>query len=303
MKNDVLVAGEINPDLILSGEIKIEFGQKENLIENATLTVGSSSVIFAAGLVKLGLKVSFVGLCGDDPFGLYMISQMEKIGIDTSNIIIRKGGETGFSIIFTKGADRGILTFMGLIPALTAEMVTDNILEQAKHLHIASYFLQTELQKDLPSLFTRAKSFGLSTSLDTNWDPSFKWQGLDQILKKTDVFLPNKNEALAITGKNKISEAINDLSLQSKIVAVKMGEQGAMGKSGAKIAQAAALQCDVVDTIGAGDNFNAGFIFGYLNNWGLEKSLKLGIACGSLSTTAAGGFKAQPKYDEAISYV
>src|SRR5512139_1616594 len=94
---DILVAGEINPDLILSGNAIPEFGQVEKLIDNASLTIGSSSAIFACGAARLGLKVAFIGVCGDDAFGHFMLDEMSKRGVDVSHVIIRSDGQTGLS--------------------------------------------------------------------------------------------------------------------------------------------------------------------------------------------------------------
>ena len=185
---DILVAGEINPDLILSGDVTPAFGQVEQLVDSAWLTIGSSSAIFACGAARLGLQVAFVGVCGDDIFGRFMLEQMQARGVDISNVILDPGGQTGLSVILNPGDDRAILTHLGLIGALRAEQVTDDLLRQARHLHVASYFLQSALQPGLPDLFVRARSAGLTTSLDTNWDPSGDWLGFDKLLRSDGCF-------------------------------------------------------------------------------------------------------------------
>ncbi len=300
---DILVAGEINPDLILSGNVTPEFGQVEKLVDSAALTVGSSSAIFACGAARLGLKVAFIGVCGDDGFGRFMLDEMRTRGVNISNVIVRSGGHTGLSVILNRGEDRAILTHSGLIASLTAEEVTDDLLRQARHLHISSYFLQTALQSGLPRLFARARSIGLTTSLDTNWDPSGEWRGFEAILQLTDVFLPNENEALALSGASTPEAALQILSHKSQVVAVKCGIGGALACQGVNATRAPALPVKVVDTVGAGDSFDAGFLYGWLNAWSLEKSLLLAVACGSLSTQAAGGTTAQPTLAEALKYV
>ena len=300
---DILVAGEINPDLILSGNVTPEFGQVEKLVNSAVLTVGSSSAIFACEAARLGLKVAFVGVCGVDIFGRFMLDEMSKRGVDVSNIVIIPGGQTGLSIILAQGADRAILTYPGLIPALTATEVTNDLLRRSRHLHIASYFLQTALQPGLPDLFARAHALGLTTSLDTNWDPSGEWRGFDELLCRVDVFLPNENEALALTGTKEIESAIQRLGESCKVVAIKLGADGAIARRGGENARAPAIPVEVVDTVGAGDTFDAGFLFGWLNGWSLEKTLSLAVVCGSLSARAAGGTSAQPTLDEAMKYV
>jgi sugar/nucleoside kinase (ribokinase family) len=300
---DVLVAGEINPDLILSGDVKPEFNQVEKLVDTAVLAIGSSSAIFACGAARLGLKVAFIGVCGDDVFGRFMLDEMQKRNVDVSNVIIRPGGQTGLSVILNRDTDRAILTHLGLIADLQASDVSDSLLYQSRHLHVASYFLQTQLQPDLPALFRRAHSLGLTTSLDTNYDPSEEWLGFDELLSVTEVFLPNKTESLSITKVGDVESAARQLASKSKLVAVKLGADGALACSGQEITRSDSISINVVDTVGAGDTFDSGFLFGYLNRWPLEKSLRLACVCGAMSTQKAGGTEGQPALAEAMKYV
>jgi sugar/nucleoside kinase (ribokinase family) len=300
---DILVAGEINPDLILSGNVVPEFGQIEKLISFCTLAVGASSAIFACGAVRLGLRVAFIGVCGDDVFGRFMLAEMQKRNVDVSNVIIRSDGQTGLSVILNEDADRAILTHLGLIADLQTADISDALLRQARHVHVASYFLQTALQPGLPDLFSRAHSLGLTTSLDTNYDPTEKWIGFDELLSVTDVFFPNKTEALSMTHASDVESAATQLANKSKFVVIKLGADGAILETRDKTIFAPAIPIHVVDTIGAGDAFDAGFLYGYLNNWDVEKSLQLATICGALSTQAPGGTAAQPTLDEALAFL
>ncbi len=299
---DILVAGEINPDLILAGDVKPEFNQVEKLVDSAALTIGSSSAIFSCGAARLGLKVAFIGVCGKDVFGRFMLDEMQKRNVDVNNVIVRDG-QTGLSVILSTGTDRAILTHMGLISALRASDIPDALLRQTRHLHVASYFLQTNLQPGLPDLFRRARELGLTTSLDTNYDPSEQWFGFDELLSVTNVFLPNEKEALSLSGKMDINIAAEKLGLRVDMLAVKLGPDGALGVSASKKVTVTSIPVKVVDTVGAGDSFNAGFLYGYLHNWDLEKALRLACVCGALSTQKAGGTEAQPTLDEAMKYV
>jgi sugar/nucleoside kinase (ribokinase family) len=300
---DILVAGEINPDLILSGRVTPEFGQVERLIDSANLTIGSSSAIFACGAARLGLKVDFIGKCGQDVFGMFMLEEMKDHGVDISNVIVLPHEQTGLSVILNRGNDRAILTFPGLIGSLNVNEVTDQLLRQSRHIHISSYYLQNSLQPGLPGLFRRAKLAGVTTSLDTNWDPSEKWHGLKELLPLTDIFLPNENEAIAISGETSLENALNCLGQHCETVVIKCGNRGAFAHHKGNTFSAPAISVDLVDAIGAGDSFNAGFLYGSLNKWKIEDTLLLATACGSLSTRAAGGTAAQPTLEEAMSYV
>lgn len=299
---DILVAGEINPDLILTGNVEPAFGQVEKLVENATLTIGSSSAIFACGAARLGLKVAFIGVCGDDTFGHFMRDEMKKRDVNIDHVIVRAGEKTGLSVILNQDADRAILTHLGLIAALQAADLPDSLLRQTRHLHIASYFLQTALQPDLPDLFRRARALGLTTSLDTNYDPNEQWRGFDELLSLTNVFLPNQAEALSITHTDHPEAAARILATHAELAAVKLGAQGALACTEDQMTYAESISAKVVDTVGAGDSFDAGFLFGYLNRWDIQKSLRLACICGALSTQKAGGTEGQPNLTEAMKY-
>lgn len=300
---DILVPGEINPDLILSGDVEPAFGQVEKLVASAALTIGSSSAIFACGAARLGLKVAFIGKCGDDAFGRFMLEEMSRRGVDIGNVIRIPGGSTGLSVILNRGIDRAILTHPGLIPALSAEDISDSLLRQARHLHVASYFLQDALRPGLPRLFERARSLGLTTSLDTNYDPSEAWQGVFNLLPLTNVFLPNQAEACSLTGEENVESAAEKLSAQVETLAIKLGAQGALGVRNGQKVRVASIPVQVIDTVGAGDSFDAGFIYGCLHGWPLQKSLRMAAVCGALSTQAAGGTAAQPTLDQALAHL
>jgi sugar/nucleoside kinase (ribokinase family) len=301
---DLLVVGEINPDLILRGDVTPEFGQVEKNIDDATLTIGSSSVIFACGAARLGLRVAFVGKVGDDIFGRFMRERMAERGVDTSGVVVDPAIPTGLSVILSRGDDRAILTHPGSIAALRYTEIDHRLLARARHLHMGSYFMLDTLRPEVPKLFAAARDQGLTISLDTNYDPSERWDGgLRDALRYVDVFMPNQTEMLAIAGVADLDTALEKIARQVPLVGVKLGAQGATARQGDQIARAAALPVAVADTTGAGDSFDAGFVYGYLNGWDLQRTLRLACACGSLSTRAAGGTAAQPTLAEALAAI
>lgn len=300
---DVLIAGELNIDLILSKpDLEPLFGQTEILVDAAELTVGSSSAIFACGCAQLGLKTAFVGVVGDDIFGRFMLESLNERGVDTSHVIIDPQEETGISVILNRGNDRAILTHLGTISALRVEDISEELIKRSRHLHIASYFLQTKLQPDLYRLFSRTRQLGTTSSLDTNWDPHGEWGNVAHILNATDIFFPNENEALALTEASDLEDALTQMAEVVSTVAVKRGAEGAVARKGDQRAEEKAIPCKVVDTVGAGDSFDAGFIYGHLQNWDLGKTLKFAVACGSLSTRGHGGIASQATVTEALAY-
>jgi sugar/nucleoside kinase (ribokinase family) len=301
---DVLIAGEINPDLVLSSpNLEPHFDQHESLVDSANLTIGSSCAIFACGAARLGLRVAIIGIVGKDLFGDFMLTEMQRRNVDISHVIVDPNCETGLSVILSRGQDRAILTHMGSIDALQSKQVADDLLKISRHLHVASYFLQTALQPGLPELFRRAHDMGLTTSLDTNWDPSEQWAGVQSLLGLTDIFLPNAAEAQAITGLPDTGAAALSLAQHTGMVAVKQGAEGALAARDQQLFHATPIPVKVIDTVGAGDSFDAGFLYGYLYHWSIEKALKLATACGSLSTQSAGGTTGQATLDEALLYV
>lgn len=302
-KFDLLVVGEINPDLVLSGDIEPAFNQAEKLISDAALTIGSSAVILACGASRLGLKTAVVGVCSDDVFGRFMQTEMTRRGLNTDHLVMLKGEKTGLSVILNRGIDRAILTFPGVMPLLLPEHLPQALLKKTRHLHVASYFLHTGLQPGLKDIYTQARQMGISTSLDTNWDPQERWQGVNDLLTVTDIFFPNETEARSLTGEPSAETAANRLAALSGCVALKMGASGALAQCGELVTRCSGFSIPVADTVGAGDSFDAGFIYGYLHGWELHQCLQLAVACGALSTRAIGGTTAQPTLDEALDFL
>jgi sugar/nucleoside kinase (ribokinase family) len=298
---DLLVIGEINPDLILQGDDIIpEFGQAEKLVQHAELTIGSSSVITACGAARLGLSVAFIGLTGDDEFGRFMLNAMQERDIDVSACVVDETIATGMSVILSDPADRAILTYPGTMPHLQLDQIDESLLLHTKHMHVGSYFLLDALRPDLPELFSRTRAAGVTVSLDSNWDPAGNWD-IAAILPHIDLFFPNKSEVRFISREEDFEQGLAIMAGKIPILAIKLGADGGLARRGEESAYAPALAVNVVDTTGAGDSFNAGFLYGFLNEYPLAKSIELACVCGSLSTRAAGGTTAQPTLAEALA--
>jgi sugar/nucleoside kinase (ribokinase family) len=163
----------------------------------------------------------------------------------------------------------------------------------ARHFHLSSLFLQKELLPYVPNLFRLMKSSGLTTSLDTNDDPDDRWLGdFEKLLPHVDVLLPNEREALRIAQADDLETALSKLSKMVKTLVVKRGGQGAIAIRGDQRLNAPAIDVPVVDPVGAGDSFDAGFLHQFLRGADLETCLAYGNLCGAFCATAPGGTEA-----------
>jgi sugar/nucleoside kinase (ribokinase family) len=307
---DVLVVGEVNPDIIVADPDPVPaFDEVERLVGSISMTVGSSSAIFACGAARLGLRTAFAGVVGDDAFGRYMLDELAGRGIDVSACTVDPQRPTGATVILTSGSDRAILTAMGSIGALDVERIPSSLIDRARHLHSGSFFLQDRSRARLPAFFAAARERGLTTSFDTNWDPSGAWDGgVTAMLVAADLFFPNAAEARRIAGIDDVEEAARVLAARGAagradgrpIVVVKLGTAGAMAcRPDGTVTRMPAMPTEAVDTTGAGDSFNAGFLRAWLDGADLRDSLELGVVCGALSTRASGGVDGQPTLADA----
>ena len=301
---DVLVVGELNVDLIVSGDVTPEFGQTEKLVDDISVCAGSSSAIFAAAAAKLGLRVLFSGRVGDDLFGGFMLQALADAGIETDHIMRDPDLRTGACVVLSRGAsgDRAMLTYLGSIAAVDERDVSPDHFYLARHLHVASPYLLRGLRPYMPEMMRLARSAGMTVSLDTNWDPAQQWV-TDDLLQDLDVFLPNEQELCAIAGIADVEQALQAMAARVPLVVVKRGGRGATALRGDERVDVPAGDVEVVDTTGAGDVFGAGFLAGWLNGLSLRSCALLASACGSLSTRTPGGFRGQPTWEEAAEFL
>jgi len=290
-KFDVLVVGELNIDIILN-EIESfpEIG-KEKLANKMDTTLGSSSAIFASNLSSLGVKVAFLGKIGKDQNGDFVIDSLKDKGVDTSMIIRSQEYNTGATIVLNFLEDRANVTYPGAMDHLMLNDIKSKHLDSTRHLHFSSYFMQPGIKPDICVLFEKAKSIGLSTSMDPQWDPFEKWD-LDykSILPMVDVFLPNEVELNNITGMANIEDAFQAIQDYCNIVVVKSGNNGStLFDKGKTFHADPFLNTSVVDAIGAGDSFNAGFISKFIESRPFAECQRYGNLMGAVSTTKAGG--------------
>jgi sugar/nucleoside kinase (ribokinase family) len=290
---DISVVGELNADLILYGLPPTLEPEREHLATDFAITLGSSSAIFAHNISFLGSRVAFTSCIGSDPLGKFCVDRLLESGVDVSGVKTLAGRNTGVTVIIPLAKQRQILTYLGTTLDLQFAHLDLNFLRSASHFHLSSFFLLRALRPRIPELFAQLKRAGLTTSLDTNDDPEDLWaDDLKSVLKHVDIFLPNEREASRLTGMGDVQGALDALSRLVPIVVIKRGPEGAIARRGKDRFTAPSLSVHPVDTVGAGDSFNAGFLHKFILRANLEDCLQYGNAVAALSITRAGGTEA-----------
>jgi sugar/nucleoside kinase (ribokinase family) len=291
---DVTIAGELNLDLILYGLPEQLPPERELLADRMMLTLGSSSAIVAHNLAALGSRVGFQSRIGDDPLGKIAIERLQQGGVDVSQVRrVPSSTTTGLTVILHHEGWRNILTYAGTIAETSWDDLDLDYLADSRHFHFSSYYLQRALLPRVGELFQRLKAKGLTISLDTNDDPDDRWEGgLHEVLRYVDVFLPNEREACKAAGNDDLEAAIRKLSTLVPLVVVKLGRKGALAQRGAERFTSPPQEVVAVDTVGAGDSFDAGFLHEYVRGSDLPTCLASGNRAGALSTTRPGGTEA-----------
>ncbi len=305
----ILVAGELNVDLVLGGYNAFPEPGKEVLANSASLTLGSSSAICAGALATLGVPVAFIGRAGCDVWGDLAVNRLSELGVDTSAVIRESGITTGITVSISSATDRAMVTYLGSIELLQAADVNLAAFAGVTHLHVSSYYLQRALRPGLRQLFAQAHAEGLTTSLDPGCDPANEWDrgGISSVLAETDVFFPNAVELAGIAGEPEGSDpqiALRKLPASALVIA-KLGAEGALASiaGGREWIRQTPFPIVPVDTTGAGDSFNAGFLYSWLRDRNIRQALAYGAACGALSTRGVGGTAALPTAAEAAEFL
>jgi len=291
---DIMCVGDLCVDLIMSGNVRPRFGQVEQIVDSYDIQMGGSASIFACGFAKLGGKVAVLGKVGQDAFGSFIVDTLKQAGVDTGGIETTDAVKTGCGVTLAEPDDRAILTYLGSIDAVTPAEVEKLKPERFKHWHLANYFLLGKLRSLWPTWLPRLREAGVTVSLDTNWDPSGTWTDVMALLPHVDVFLPNAEEARALTGQSNIMAAGAALAKKAKLVVIKRGPDGAAAFSGSDTWQVRGSAVrGIKDTVGAGDSFDVGFLRGWLLQKDMDTCLALGDRCGRANLRGVGGVQGQ----------
>lgn len=304
MSFDVIVVGELNVDMILEDLTSFPELGKEITAKNMLLTMGSASALLASNIARLGLKVGFAGKLGRDHFGDIVLTSLKERNVDVTGIKVDDRETTGVTVSLTLPDNYAMVTYMGAMEHFSLDDVDLDYVRSGKHLHHSSFYLQPALRPGCADLFRQAQAAGMTTSFDPDWDPDELWEeDVLEVLDHVDVFLPNVGEACAITGAATAEEALDILCRRSRHVVIKQGTDGAIYGAGDQRIRTTVFKVDPRDTTGAGDSFNAGFLYQWLQGSDIRQCLEWGSACGALATTKIGGTTAMPNVDELQAFL
>ncbi|MGW4246979.1 carbohydrate kinase family protein [Nocardia sp. NPDC004722] len=295
---DLVVVGDANPDVLITGApANPPFGQSETLVDTGVLTLGGSAAIVAHGAARLGLSTALSATVGRDAAGDFVLDMLFTAGVDISAVVRDDRLPTALTVCLGgPGGDRAILTATGCLSDFEPKT-----LPPARHVHAAAYYLQPRMAARLTGLLREARESGGSTSLDTNDDPARRWDLAPGLLDACDFILPNETEALALTGTDSVDAALASFARTGVVPVIKRAHQGAIARVEGETLIHRGVPEEPVDTVGAGDSFDAGFLAGLLNTGDIEQALAVGCACGALSTRAIGGTAGQPTWAQAVA--
>jgi len=301
MRRRVLFAGDANVDLILSGLASPPAEDREVFCRGFETTLGGSTAIAAAAYARLGGKAEFCGLVGKDEYGELVRSRLAEAGAGISMLRASRESGTGVTVNLARASTRTQITYPGTLAIMDESAAALGRLGRCAHLHISGAYGTPRFLPRIAELLRAARGAGLSTSLDTQWDPSELWPGLDEWLPLLSYLFVNEDEAASIARllggkggagsreKRDAAENWRVLAGRTACPIVKLGARGAYAGGKAY----APLEVEVVDATGAGDTFAAGFIFATVEEGkGLDEAMSFAQAAGALACTYAGGASA-----------
>ncbi|SEO53418.1 carbohydrate kinase family protein [Paenibacillus sp. OV219] len=292
-KYDAIVIGDANIDLVVAGLSELPEPGQEVFVRDMTLHVGGGAALFSMALAKLGLKLAFNGTLGEDGFGHFVREQFTQYGIDTS-YIYKSNFNTGISIAINPEVDRSFISYLGSNTELSLQQLDMDSVALARHVHLTGYKGRRN-HAEYMKVAKEIKSLGVTTSIDVGWDETGEWfSGIFELMHEVDVFFMNEVEAQQFTGLSNIKDILHKFAEYTDHIVIKLGSAGAVAAVHGQTKFQSGFQVPVVDTTGAGDSFNAGYIYGFLTGQSIEMSLLYGNACGALSVSMSGGSTGTP---------
>ncbi len=307
---DIVCVGILVADVLSSPIESVPAAGELRLTERIFMNIGGCAANTAVDLQRLGRSVTVVGKVGKDLFGDFVVQELRRHGIDVSAVKKSETHSTSATqIVNVRGQDRRFIHTFGANADFSLADIDLSVLDGARLLYFGGYLLMPQFgAADLTQLFREAKGRGLITVLDVAVPGDKKVsmeEALGSALPYTDAFLPNDDEARALTGKETPGEQADAFARLNPNCAfvITQGRAGALAKRGDQVIQAGIYRMESIDGTGAGDAFDAGFFVGLLDGWSLEDTLRFASAVGASCTRALGTTAGVFSFNEALTFI
>ena len=279
---DVLLLGDYFCDLIFTGLPDLPrlgadlFGAEFDMVPGANYRT-------ALACQRLGLRAAWLCNFGNDLFSRFVLDMAERDGLDTSLFHLHPFPLRRVSSAFSFVQDRGFISYMDPFPLPSPLEVI------ARHQPRAVLISHLAHDQSQAALAAAARDAGTLVYMDCQSDAAtLAMPDVREALRRVDFFAPNESEALYLTGATTVEAALDQLAELAPVAVIKRGSAGAIARHGSDILRMPALSVTVADTTGAGDCFNAGFLYGHLGGLPLAECLRRGNICGGLATESRG---------------
>ncbi|MBB6670803.1 carbohydrate kinase family protein [Cohnella nanjingensis] len=302
--DDVLAVGTALVDILVGQVNQIPDPGDLKLVTQFGVATGGVASTFARDCARLGLATGLVASVGNDPLGELLIRELKSDGVRLRQIRHDERLATGGSVVLiNSNGERSFLHLPGASIQIASPELVD--VTKCRHLHLGGTPLLPEY--DGPrgeALFRRARLHGVTTSFDTIMNES-GWEQTRRLLPFTDIAMPSYEEAFLLTGyRDPADQAHFLLQAGARIAVVKLGSEGAWIADADRAFMAIpSEEIKAIDTTGAGEAFCAGFVYGLLFDWNLEKTAAFATACGSLATQAVGGPTAIESLEKVLKWL
>lgn len=290
----VLFIGDVNVDILMGGLTQFPVPDREITCEKFEVTMGSAAALCACAYASLGGEAAFCGLAGRDDNGDYMINGLQAFGVDTELIERSDTVATGVTVNLLESGRRTQVTYPGTIAAFEGLQLSSSRVKKFHHLHIAGPYQQMKFRPRITELLKICGTHSVGTSLDPQWDQTERWEDIDDWLPHLDYFFVNQDEAASLSGVSDPGRACRTLAARTSCPVVKAGKEGAFLSLDHQVRQIPTWRVEPVDTTGAGDSFDAGFLFSRLERGDDPASAaRFGNAVGARSCQFWGGVNAR----------
>ena len=296
--------GDFNVDLIMDGLDAEPAPDREVGCSSFSMVMGASACIAAAAFARLGGLASVCSVSGEDEFGGFMRAQLAEAGVYTELVARHPRARTGVTVNIVQRGGRAQVTYPGAMGLFALEHVSQGLFDELAHLHVSGVYQLHALRPSQGRILERAAAAGATLSLDCQWDATRRWEGLDTWLPLVDWLLVNEEEACSMTGTRDASAAIVALSARTRCPVVKAGAAGCWIVVDGTAVPVPGFPANVVDTIGAGDNFDAAFLFALLEKGApLREAARHANAAAARSCTFRGGTEARTTWQDVLRFM